>query len=167
MVIKHWSLKRIGGNMWQLTWMLSFLPDWFWTFLLIASIASVLLSRFFLMYKMPMKIGGSIALVLSVWMLGAASNEAKWEARVKELEAKLLIAEEESKKVNNVVVEKVVTRTKVVQSKAKTIIEYVDREIVKDKEIIKYVEMCPVPAAIIDAHNAAATLNKAAEGVKK
>ena len=147
--------------------MLSFLPDWFWTVLLIGSIAAVLLSRFFLAYKLPIKIVGSICLVLSVWMLGAASNEAKWEAKVKELEAKLLVAEEESKKINTVVVEKVVTQTKVVQNKAKTIVEYVDREIVKDKEIIKYIEMCPVPAAIIDAHNAAATLNKAAEGVKK
>lgn len=153
--------------MWQLTWMLSFFPDWFWTVLLVSSIAAVLLSRFFLAYKLPMKIAGSFCLVLSVWMLGAASNEAKWEAKVKELEDKLLVAEEESKKINTVVVEKVVTQTKVVQNKAKTIIEYVDREIVKDKEIIKYVEMCPVPAAIIDAHNAAAILNKAAEGVKK
>jgi hypothetical protein len=153
--------------MWQLTWILSLLPDWFWTVLLVVSIATVLLSRFFLAYKLPMKIVGSICLVLSVWMLGAASNEAKWEARVKELEEKLLVAEQASKQINTEVVEKVVTKTKVVQSKAKTIIEYVDREIVKDKEIIKYVEMCPVPTAIIDAHNAAATLNKAAEGPKK
>ena len=114
-----------------------------------------------------MKIVGAVGVVLSVWMLGAASNEAKWEARVKELEEKLAVAEEASKKINTEVVEKVVTKTKVVQSKAKTIVEYVDREIVKDKEIIKYVEMCPVPTAIIDAHNAAATLNKAAEGPKK
>ena len=153
--------------MWQLTWILSFLPDWFWTLLLIGSVASVLLARFFLAYKLPMKLAGAIGVVLSVWMLGAASNEAKWEARVKELEEKLLVAEQASKQINTEVVEKVVTKTKVVQSKAKTIIEYVDREIVKDKEIIKYVEMCPVPTAIIDAHNAAATLNKAAEGPKK
>ena len=153
--------------MWQLTWILSFLPDWFWTVLLVSSIATVLLSRFFLAYKLPMKIVGSICLVLSVWMLGAASNEAKWEARVKELEEKLLVAEQASKQINTEIVEKVITKTKVVQSKANTIIEYVDREIVKDKEIIKYVEMCPVPTAIIDAHNAAATLNKSAEGPKK
>jgi uncharacterized coiled-coil protein SlyX len=153
--------------MWQITWILSFLPDWFWTVLLIGSIASVVLSRFFLAYKLPMKIVGAVGVVLSVWMLGAASNEAKWEARVKELEEKLAVAEEASKKINTEVVEKVVTKTKIVQSKAKTIVEYVDREIVKDKEIIKYVEMCPVPTAIIDAHNAAATLNKAAEGPKK
>jgi hypothetical protein len=164
--------------MWQINWMLSFLPDWFWTILLIGSIASVLLSRFFLTYKLPMKIVGAIGVVLSVWMLGAASNEAKWEARVKELEAKLLIAEEEGKKVNEVVTEKVVTRTKIVKDKSQDIIKYIDRwntkevivegpERIKREEIIKYIEMCPIPTAVIDAHNAAATLNKAAEGAKK
>ena len=164
--------------MWQLTWMLSFLPDWFWTVLLISSIAAVLLSRFFLTYKLPMKIVGSICLVLSVWMLGAASNEAKWEAKVKELEAKLLVAEEESKKINTEIVEKIVTKTKVVQGKSQDIIKYIDRwntkevivegpERVKREEVIKFIEMCPIPAAVIEAHDAAATLNKAAEGPKK
>lgn len=158
--------------------MLGFLPDWFWILLLIASIAAVLLSRFFLAYKLPMKLGGTIALALSVWMLGAASNEAKWDAKVKELEAKLLIAEEESKKVNEVVTEKIVTQTKVIQGKSQDIIKYIDRwntkevivegpERIKREEIIKYVETCPVPKEIIDAHNAAAEMNKAAEGVKK
>jgi hypothetical protein len=125
-----------------------------------------------------MKIGGAIGLILSVWMLGAASNEAKWEARVKELEEKLLVAEQASKQINTEIVEKVVTNTKVVQGKTKTIIEYIDRwntkevivegpERIKREEVIKYIEMCPVPTAIIDAHNAAATLNKAAEEPKK
>ena len=164
--------------MWQLTWILSFLPDWFWTVLLVGSIATVLLSRFFLTYKLPMKIVGSICLVLSVWMLGAASNEAKWEARVKELEEKLLVAEQASKQINTEIVEKVVTKTKVVQGKSQDIIKYIDRwntkevivegpERIKREEVIKYIEMCPVPAAIIDVHNAAATLNKAAEEPKK
>lgn len=158
--------------------MLSFIPEWFWTVLLIGSIASVILSRFFLAYKLPIKIVGAIGVVLSVWMLGAASNEAKWEARVKELEAKLLIAEEEGKKVNEVVTEKVVTQTKIVKDKSQDIIKYIDRwntkevivegpERIKREEIIKYIEMCPIPTAVIDAHNAAATLNKAAEGAKK
>lgn len=164
--------------MWQLTWILSFFPDWFWTVLLIGSISAVLLSRFFLTYKLPIKIAGSIGLILSVWMLGAASNEAKWEAKVKELEAKLLVAEEESKKINTEIVEKVVTKTKVVQSKSQDIIKYIDRwntkevivegpERIKREEVVKFIEMCPIPAAVIEAHDAAATLNKATEGPKK
>jgi hypothetical protein len=66
----------------------------------------------------------------------------------------------------------------VIQGKSQDIIKYIDRwntkevivegpERIKREEIIKYVETCPVPAAIIDAHNAAATMNKAAEGAKK
>jgi hypothetical protein len=38
---------------------------------------------------------------------------------------------------------------------------------VRIEEVIKYIEKCPVPKEIIDAHNAAALMNKAAEGGKK
>ena len=57
-------------------------------------------------------------------------------------------------------------KTKVVKEKGRDIIQYIDREIVKKEEIVKFVENCPIPKDIIDAHNAAATLNKATE-VKK
>jgi hypothetical protein len=112
-------------------------------------------------------------------MQGGIVNEAKWEARVKELEDKVKIAEEQSKEKNVEIQEKVVTQTKVIKEKGKDIIKYidrlVDREVIKEvegpervrrEEVIKYVENCPVPKDIIDVHNAAATLNKAAE-VKK
>jgi hypothetical protein len=68
---------------------------------------------------------------------------------------------------------KIVEKTKVIKEKAKTQIEYVDRVVTKDKEVIKYIEQCPVPKIIVDEHNKAATppdvikeLNKAAEGKK-
>jgi len=153
--------------MWQITWMLSFIPEWLWILLLVAGAVSYLISRFFASYALPMKIAGVLLVVLSLWSLGAASNEEKWQARITELEQKLKVAEEESKKINSDVVEKVVTKTKVIQGKTKTIVEYVDKEVVKDKEVIKYIEQCPVPTAIIDAHNSAATLNKSAEGAAK
>ena len=86
--------------------------------------------------------------------------------RVKELEEKVKIAEEKSKEKNVEIQEKVVTQTKVVKEKGKDIIQYIDREVVKKEEIVKYIENCPVPKDIIDAHNAAAILNKATE-VKK
>jgi hypothetical protein len=107
-----------------------------------------------------------------------AANEAKWEARVKELEQKLLVAESASKQVNEVIVEKVVTETKVVKEKGRDIVKYIDRwntkevvvegpERIKIEEVIKFVEICPLPAAVIEAHDAAATLNKAAQGPTK
>ena len=146
--------------------MLSFLPDWFWTLLLISGLVSFGLSLINTLYKLPLKAGGIVAIIISVWFLGAASNEAKWDARVKELEQQLEVANEKSKDKNVEIQEKVVTQTKVIKEKGKDIIKYIDREIVKKEEIIKYVERCPVPKEIVDAHNAAAMLNKAAENKK-
>ena len=42
--------------------------------------------------------------------------------------------------------------------------EVKEKEVIK--EVIKYVENCPVPKEIIDLHNQAAELNKAAEAKK-
>jgi hypothetical protein len=63
-----------------------------------------------------------------------------------------------------VVEEKIVTKTQVVKQKGEDIIQYIDREVVKNNEIIKYIEHCPVPKSVIDAHNQAATMN---QGEKK
>lgn len=147
--------------------MLSFLPDWFWILFLMAGVVAYFVSRFFTLYKLPLTLGGAVAVVLSVWMLGAASNEEKWQAKVKELEAKIASAAVESAATNRAVEVQVVEKTKVIQGKTQKVVEYIDREIVKKEEVVKYVEHCPVPSVIIDAHNAAATLNKAAEGEKK
>jgi hypothetical protein len=38
--------------------------------------------------------------------------------------------------------------------------------VVKKEEVVKFIENCPIPKDIIDAHNAAATLNKAIEAKK-
>jgi hypothetical protein len=166
--------------MWQITWMLSFLPDWFWTLLLVAGVAAYGLSRFVAAYTVPMKIGGIIATVLGLWFLGAASNEAKWEARVKELEAKTAAAEIAAGKENIVVQEKVVKQKEYIKGKTEYITKYIDKietkEIVKEiqgpervriEEVIKYIETCPVPKELVNIHDAAATLNKAAGDSKK
>jgi hypothetical protein len=98
--------------------------------------------------------------------LGAASNEEKWQERVKELEGKLAIAENKSKEENVKIEEKVVTKTKVIKEKGEDIIKFIDREVLKNNEIIKYVENCPVPKDIIEIHNSAVRMNRT-EGEKK
>lgn len=158
--------------MWQLSWMLSLLPDWFWTLVLVLGVAAVLASwvlkfiPFVSTYRLPLQVSGTVALLIGVFFQGSMSNEAKWQAKVKELEAAIVKAEEASKEVNKDVEVKIVEKTKVVREKGKDIITYVDREIVKKEEIIKYIEQCPVPKDIIDVHNQAAEMNKAAEGKK-
>ena len=166
--------------MWQITWMLGFLPSWFWTTVLFLSIIGLLLAWLFtkLPYSLPVKVCSILGIVLSVWALGAAANEEKWQARIKELETQLAAAQVASTGVTKEVETKVVEKTKVVKEKGRDIIKYIDRwntkevivegpERIKREEVIKYIEMCPVPKEIIDAHNAAAEMNKAAEGAKK
>lgn len=158
--------------MWQFQWMLSLVPDWVWSTLLVASIigmlASWLLKRitFISQYRFPIQIASFIGLVASVWFLGVASANAVHEAKIKDLEEKVRLAEEQANTKNVEIQEKIVTKTKVIKEKGNTQIEYVDRVITQDKEVIKYIEQCPVPKEIIDAHNAAAEMNKAAEGKK-
>jgi len=88
-------------------------------------------------------------------MSGAISNEESWQAKVKEMEAKVAAAEIESQKENVKVVEKVVTKTQVVRERGNDIVRYVDRE------VVKYDSKCEIPKEAVSA------VNQAAEGVKK
>jgi len=118
-------------------------------------------------YKLAIQIASIFIFALGVYLEGGLADNKEWTAKVKELEGKLAVAEEKSKTANVIVEEKVVTKTNIVKQKGQDIIKYVDREVVKNNEVIKYVENCPVPKAIIDAHNAAAMMNQAAQGDKK
>jgi hypothetical protein len=156
----------------QLTWMVSLIPDWFWTLVLIAGVVGILASwilkfiPFVSTYRLPIQVSAVIALLVGIYFQGVTANEAKWQAKIVELQQQIAEAETKSKETNVIVQEKIVTKTKVIKEKGKTQIEYVDRVITQDKEVVKYIEQCPVPKVIIDAHNAAAEMNKAAEGKK-
>jgi hypothetical protein len=171
--------------MWQITWMLSFLPDWFWTAVFISGILAViaawLLKRipFVSRYQSIFKVGGIIAILIGTWFLGAASNEERHKAEVESMQKKIEEATAQAALTNRAIESKVEVQTKVIREKGKDIVKYVDRfvdrEVIKEiqgperirrEEIIKYIEQCPVPKEIIDLHNQAAELNKAAEGKK-
>jgi hypothetical protein len=142
--------------MMTIMWLLSWLPDLFWHLLLaagvIAVLASLVLKRipFVSNYRIPLQYGGIAAIIFSVWMEGGIANEAKWQARVKELEAKIAVAEAKSKEENVKIVTKVVTKTEYYKERGADIIQYVDRE------ITKYDNTCPVPKEVVKAHNDAA-----------
>ena len=113
--------------MWQIMWMLSFLPDVIWHILtvggLIAVVVALVLKRipFVSTYRIPLQYGGIVALLLGIWMEGSIANEAKWQARVKEMEEKVAIAEAKSQEENVKIVTEVVEKTKVVHERGKTI----------------------------------------------
>ena len=154
-------------------WYLSILPNSVFHAILALGILAILASMFLKVipfisnYYIPMRVVGFVLLVFGVYFEGQIANQAEWIARVKEMEAKVAIAEAKSKEVNVQIEEKVITKTKVVKEKGDEIIKYIDREFVKNNEIIKYVENCPIPKEVIELHNAAAIMNEAARGDKK
>lgn len=118
-------------------------------------------------YKLAIQVISILLLVFGVYLEGGLADQKEWELKVAEMKAKLAEAETKSSEKNVEIQEKIVEKTKVVREKGRDIIRYVDKEVVKNQEVVKYIENCPVPKEIIDLHNQAATLNKAAEGEKK
>jgi len=74
------------------------------------------------------------------------------------LQQKVLELEAKSNQENVKIVERVVTKRDTIRERGKDIIQYVDRVVVKDNEVVKYVEHCPkVPSEILNTINKAAT----------
>ena len=109
---------------------------------------------------MAIQIASLLVFTLGVYLEGAMADNNEWLAKVKELESRVAIAEEKSKTENVKVEEKIVEKTRVVKEKGRDIVQYIDREVVKNNEIIKYVENCPVPKEVLNIHNQAATMNR-------
>jgi hypothetical protein len=118
-------------------------------------------------YRTPLQVFGAAALIFGFYLQGGRANEAEWQARVQQLEIQLAQSQVDSGKKNIEVQTQVVTKTRVLREKGEEIIKYIDREVVKNQEVIRYIEQCPVPKEIIDAHNAAAVLNQATQGGKQ
>ena len=143
-------------------WLLNWLPDWiFYAVGLVGLVGlfSTYLLRFIpipaiYMYKTPIQLVSIVLIGFATYMSGGIANEAKWNARVKEVEAKVAAAEVESAKENVKIVEKVVKKTEYITRKGNDVIQYVDRE------IVKYDSSCVIPKEFVKAHNDATDLNK-------
>jgi hypothetical protein len=107
-------------------------------------------------YILPIQLGSILLVVAGVWFEGAINNQTMWEAKVKDLEIKMAAAAAQSSQANTQIVTKIVKQTKTVHDKGDAIVSYIDREVVKNNEVIKFVESCPVPDIVIKTHNAAA-----------
>ena len=147
-------------------WILSWLPDAVIHTIFIVGALGIFLGfvltfiPFVKQYKLAIQIASIFIFALGVYLEGAMADNNEWLAKVKELEARVAVAEEKSKTENVKVEEKIVEKTRVVKEKGKDIIQYIDREVVKNNEIIKYVENCPVPKEVLNIHNQAATMNR-------
>ncbi len=186
--------------MWQISWMLGLLPSWFWTLVLILGIVAILASwvlkfiPFISTYRLPIQVGGIIAMLVGVFYQGFYSNEEKWQAKVREMEAKIAEAQAQATAASRAIEVKVVEKTKVIKERGQTQIQYIDRVVKGDTQVItkdmseaeraefkkkqeeleQALKMCPVPRLIVEEHNKAAMppeiikeINKAASGDKK
>lgn len=139
-------------------WILEWLPNWIFYGLLVLGLVGYLITyllRFIpitalYIYKTPIQIVSVILIVLGVYMAGSIANNEAWEAKVREVQAKLAEAEAESAKENVKIVEKIVVQERVVRQRGQDIVKFVDRE------VVKYDTKCEIPEPFISAHNQAA-----------
>jgi ABC-type long-subunit fatty acid transport system fused permease/ATPase subunit len=97
-----------------------------------------------------MRIVAAIVALMASWGIGVKHCDEEWKDRTKELENKLLVAEQKSQKINTEIVTKYVTRTKIIKQKADQHQVYIDRE------IVKYDSQCKIPEEFVILHNNAA-----------
>ena len=150
-------------------WLLHWLPNWIFYAVLIAGVFGLVVSYFvrFLsfipfvyVYKTPIQLVSILAIAIGTFMSGAIYDNDAWQARVKEMEDKVAVAETQSKEENIKIVEKVVTKTQVIKTRGEDIVKYVDREIVKYDEKFAKGGVCEIPQEFIKAHNDAAEAPK-------
>ena len=147
-------------------WILSWLPNWIFYGIFFAGLIGLLATYvmkfipFVYVYRTPIQAASILAIAIGTYMSGAISNEEAWQARVKEMEAKVAAAEAESQKENVKVVEKVVTKTQIVRTRGQDIVKYVDREIVKYDTKFAPGGVCEIPKEFIKALNDAAEAPK-------
>ena len=140
-------------------WILKFLPDWiFYAIFLVGVIgfAATYLFKyipvpFIYMYRKPIQIGSVLAIIFGTFMSGAIYDNQAWEARVKEMEAKVAKAEQESKVANDKINDKVEKAKEKIVQKQVVVKQYIDRE------VTKYDNTCVIPKEFVEVHNKAAT----------
>lgn len=147
-------------------WILTILPEWAFHTLLTVSVLTTIVGFVLGMipvikkYSILIRTCSLLLLSLALYLEGGLADHKEWELKVKDLEVKMAKLEAEAANKNVEIQEKVVQKTKVVHERGRDIIKYIDRDVIKNQEVIKYIENCPVPQEIINIHNQAADLNK-------
>lgn len=148
-------------------WLLHFLPDSFLQFVVHAVLLAGIIGTalfYFILGKFPIpffsnyvRLGKIISVILlasGVYFEGGYSNEMQWRERVREMEAKVAKAEQESKEANAALENKSKEKVKIIREKSVVVKQYIDRE------VKKYDSQCVIPDAFIRAHNDSAEAPK-------
>ena len=137
-------------------WILQFLPNWIFYLLLLTGVVALLVTHFVkvLPNAQLIKLASVATVIVSIYMIGAISNNDAWVAKIKDLEVKVAEAEAKSATANTDIVEKIVTKTQVIKQRGQDIVRYVDRE------VVKYDTTCVIPKEFVVIHNKAAEAPK-------
>jgi hypothetical protein len=141
-------------------WIFDWLPFWVFHLIILAGLSGILVS-FFLdvipfisIGKLPIQVVSVIILLFGVYMEGSISNQKKWEARVAELETKVIKAEADSKVANAKLKTVYIDRVKILKEK----------QIVLEKQIVEVANKidakCEVTPEVINILNEAAGVKK-------
>jgi hypothetical protein len=147
--------------MWQIVWMLTFVPDWIYHAILIVGVVGILAGKFLRFipvvsaYSPAIRITSMILFVVGVWFNGSIYSDNKWRAKVADLESQVAMAEQQASEAN-----------------AQIEIQYVDRiRVVREKEYIIQSEIREysgdLDANCIVSPRAREILNRAAEPPKE
>jgi uncharacterized membrane protein len=147
-------------------WILQWLPNWIFYGIFFAGLLG-LLATFIMkfiplvyVYRTPIQAVSVLLIAIGTYMSGAISNEETWQARVKEMEAKVEAAAVESAQENVKIVEKVVKKTEYIKTRGQDVVKYIDKEIVKYDTKFLPGGQCEIPKEFIEAHNKAAEAPK-------
>jgi len=159
------------------TFLIEFIPDLVWVLLFFVGVTLMIAGQFLrgipmvMQYRLPIMFVGFFSLMISTWALGAAANESKWQARLKEVEEQVKEQEAKAAELNDKLEKEVAEKKELAEKKNRVIVNEIvkwqTKEVLKEvkvegpervrvEEVIKYIENCPIPKEMLDIHNKAA-----------
>jgi flagellar motor component MotA len=144
----------------SLYWILTVVPAFLISLVLVIGLVGFFVATFVgkipfvSQYRLPIQIVSLLLILTGVFLQGGMTYKKDMEIEVAHLMRKIAELQTTSQKTNVEIVEKIVKDTEVIRTRGKTVIEYVDRE------VIKYNNKCELPDEVIDAHNMAVLLTE-------
>jgi ABC-type phosphate transport system auxiliary subunit len=137
-------------------WILEIFPGWFWWLLLLAGFSAYFLSHLVPLktYQLPIKIFGGVVVLLVIFTMGLLYANGVWKQAAKDLQHQVELAEAKSQVVNEVIKERVITKTQIVKQRGEATTQYITRE------VVKHDNSCVIPQEFVTAHNTAAKAPK-------
>lgn len=147
----------------SLLWILGFIPKWAWFVCFLLSFLTLAFSKFlkrfqfFVLHSWAIYVFSLVMLLTSTWFLGFQTNEEKWKKEIEKTQAAIQILESKNTELTKELENSSQQKTIVIKEKGRKVVEYLEKEVFRDKEVVRYVETCStLPPQIVELHNKAA-----------